>query len=251
MTLLTLPSWLPAWIAQLDAYAFIAAMANITLAALGAVVAIYEHWAKKHRDALLIAFVAAGCLGAVAAVVSSAKATQDLKDANGRVDKAIAEVSGNMNGGDSFCYAMLESAEPKLSNIKLWIVHRGKFRLHDVSLYLYDSQKAMNLGFRAMATGHFDQQAMAAQSTRLVQLPPLSVNHFNEVDLHYQPDPGNFHKLNISFEGPTGEWTEVLCLALVQGRWVEAIRVFKPHPYETDEPQSFNEWMKNVEEKAA
>ncbi len=139
-----------------DAYAAVSALANVALAALGAIVSIYENWAKKHHRAILSGFVALGCIDAVAAIVSAAKSAQDVQDANSRVNKAVEETRkeliATVNGGDSFCYAIPDPLVPfKPGMLNLMVIHQGKYPHHDVIMLFFDWQKAMNMSLAATA----------------------------------------------------------------------------------------------------
>jgi len=228
---------MPAWISRIDFYTALAAGANVALAALGAIVSVYDKWAKKHRAPILAGFVALGCLGAIAAIVAAAKSAQDLQDANTRVNKAVdetrKEVLATMTGGDSFCYAEIDPlVQTKPGKVNLLIIHHGKYPLHEVMLVLIDFQKAMNITLGPIARGLAppDQQEVIRQTSRRIPLQPLLPNHYSQISFDYEPLPTKSHEYSLSFDGPNGHWDQVLRFQIVNGKVAQAFRVFKEIP---------------------
>lgn len=203
---------MPSWMSQIDAYAGIAALANVVLAALGAVVSIYEKWVRKHRPMILIGFVVCGCIGAVAAIISAAKSAHDLQEANSAVSKAVEQtrkevlttVNGVVNGGDSFCYVIpdpLVPAKPGMMN--LMVIHHGKYPLHDVSMHFYDWRKAMASEFPqvvAHGSAPLDMQKLHAETlkitSKVIAVPPLLPNHYGKISFDYQGRPRILFRLH-------------------------------------------------------
>jgi hypothetical protein len=228
---------MPTWMSEIDVYTALAAAANIALAVLGALVAVYEKWTKKHRRAIVASFVLLGSIGFVAAIAAAAKSARDLKDANARVSATVDEtrkaVLDTMTGGDSFCYAKLDPIAPtKPGKLNLIVIHHGKYALHDVTLLFYDAQKAQNTFMRSVAnTGQpATQQETIAKSMRKTKLDELRPNHYLQIEFDYVPDQTNSHEYSISFEGPNGSWNELLRLQLVSDKWLQALKVTKEIP---------------------
>ena len=222
---------------QIDFYTAVAAGSNIALAFLGAIVSVYEKWTKKYRTSILVSFVGAlGCMGFVAAIVDASKAARDLQDANARVkaavDKAGRKEVAATTGGDSFCYAKIDPTRPtKPGTLDLMVIHHGKYALHDVTLFFYDSQRAMNIGMRAMKNGSTDiLQETLKQATRRIKLEPLMPDHYDRIGFDYKPLQTNSHEYSFSFSGPNGKWDEDLRLKLVNHKWVQALRVREERP---------------------
>jgi hypothetical protein len=84
--------------APIDFWTVAAVGVSLALATLGALVSIYDQWAKKHRTTMVVGFVALGLVGTITAIVAAAKSSLELQDANARmtdaVDRAKKEITG-------------------------------------------------------------------------------------------------------------------------------------------------------------
>lgn len=228
---------MPGWISHIDLYTTIAAGSNVALAVLGVIVSVYEKWSKKHRTAIWVGFGALACIGVFATVAAAAKSARDLQDTQTHLqnaqDESRKEILAAMNGGDSFCYAIIDPFQPpKRGKINLTVVHQGKYALHDVTLVFFDWDRLIRMGMAAIAdhSKHYDQQRELATATRKMKLEPLMPTHYLQVALDYEPLQAKSHKYQISFDGPNGQWDEVLLLRLVHDKWVSAFRVSRETP---------------------
>jgi hypothetical protein len=226
---------------HVDLYTALAAGANIALAVLGAVVAVYEKWTKKHRSAILVSFVVLGCVGFVTTILAAAKSARDLQEANDKVTHAVDEAKKEelaaTTGGDTVCYAQIDLTKPiEAGRLYLYVIRYGEHPLYNVNMFFYDPQKAMQLGMLAMKLAMEkgaavpDLQGNLKDAAQSMKLETPFITDLTKIDFAYQPLKTDSQVYSFGFSGLNGHWDETLRLERVEGKWIQAFKVTKDIP---------------------
>jgi hypothetical protein len=163
------------WLTGIDVLLWIAAITQLLLVLLGAIVSLQEEWAKRHKVMVLCFFAALGIGGLWATIAQAAKSARETTEASGKLGTALTnlgtstteiarmttlntqlqgkllDASGTitslareniayMTGGDSFCYVNFSPYSAN-GNIELWLHERGKHHLQNVSIRVVDLEE--------------------------------------------------------------------------------------------------------------
>jgi len=121
----------------------------------------------------------------------------------------LAANMGAVTGGDSFCYfAMTANGQSPV------LVHIGKYTLYDVAARFTDIKSPF---VPTMDT-------ITKSTLKIGEFPPRSAQLL-AAKIPFNP-PGEIND-NIFFSARNGFWSENLRGRYVNGKWVEAIRVFR------------------------
>lgn len=188
----------------IDPYRNFAICLSILLAVMGVETTLAEDWVKKHRPAVILAFVLVGALAAYLSIrqadesaMESAQSRKDLKD--------------TLIGGDSLCVLTL-------SGDTVIVMNAGINPLYTVIAKIID-ESPCDQSFKPPRSGI---RMLDLQIGDLPHTFPRTLDHAIPWKLH--PTRRDFV---IFFSARNGIWQEDLQYRLVDGSWQEAWRVIR------------------------
>jgi hypothetical protein len=138
--------------------------------------------------------------------------TDAIQKSQQQFDVTVSRINQNISavtGGDSFCYFVFTR------NGVPTIVHVGNYTLYDLTARFENVDAPID----------FSAVALKRDTFSAGNLPPNTVQPMlGSTIAASSPDK---HDLNIFFEARNGFWTEEYHAVLVNGRWVDAIRIFR------------------------
>lgn len=201
----------------------------ILLAAImTAVGAVWTSQEDSLRSKLLgpagLLFLAA-MFGAIGAVWSSQQQVLFERE----IARTNKDIANKVTGGNSFCYFQLMGINSNGTGVFI-VVDSGHYPLYDVMATITDLQKLEKIMNHIIHSGALlkRMQIEAQAQTRLPigDMAPSLGRTFNAVTL------GRAVKrdFNVSFTARNGSWTELMRFRLVNGKWLQAIRVQRGKP---------------------
>ncbi|HXX44879.1 MAG TPA: hypothetical protein VEJ38_09125 [Candidatus Acidoferrales bacterium] len=121
-------------------------------------------------------------------------------------------------GGNSYCYIDLGNVGDAGGIITA--VQQGEFPLHDTDVRIVDVDKWNKLPQPL----NMEEIGSAETDLKIGELSPTSAKMLG----NYRFTSGESHSFNIFFSATNGFWTEFLRVRRVDGKWLQAIKVFRP-----------------------
>jgi hypothetical protein len=229
------------WLAGVDVLLWVAAITQLLLVLLGAIVSLQEEWVKRHKVMVLCFFAALGIGGLWATIAQSAKSARETTEASGRLGAALTDLgtstteiarmttlntqlqgklldaSGTvtnlarqniayLTGGDSFCYVNFSP-----SSGELWVIQEGHNHVFNASVRIVDLDGPFSLASQPQ----FSVPYLPRGTARLLGTIPFG--------------SGDYKRYNVFIMAPNGYFVESVRLKKNAGnnawegaKWVSA-----------------------------
>ena len=147
----------------------------------------------------------------------------EISKENIRLNKNITalnkEIVQSVIGGDSFCYFMFSSVNPKTNVGLLTIVHQGEHPIYDVYARMVDVDE-FNKMKEKLNIYNFRQSDTNIQIGNMIKGTASTFNLFNL-------GSSTSRDFNIFFSARNGLFTQLLRMRKVGGKWLYATKVQK------------------------
>jgi len=160
------------------------------------------------------AFLAA--LGALWASQQQVKFERDLRAKSDEIAGLNRDIKNQVTGGESFCYMMISSIDPKTNLGIPVVIHEGDYPLYDINARIVDLQK-----LRDIKDNTFTSFMQTQTVLKIGNLARKTVLALSSLDL------GNSSKrdFNIFFIARNSQFEQLLRLRKINDKWVTATKV--------------------------